>query len=85
MNVNEKYDHLSYLRKPNTGMLELAVKKWEVDLSKSFFYTDSYDDYPLLELVGKPIATNLQSRLHLPTYHGEMVILIRNSLRPGDA
>jgi putative phosphoserine phosphatase/1-acylglycerol-3-phosphate O-acyltransferase len=34
-----------------------------VDLSKSFFYTDSFDDYPLLEIVGNPCATNTDNRL----------------------
>ncbi|WP_299438673.1 HAD-IB family hydrolase [uncultured Aquimarina sp.] len=34
-----------------------------IDLSKSYFYTDSFDDYPLLDIVGKPQAVNPDSRL----------------------
>ncbi len=34
------------------------AKANNIDLSKSFFYTDSIEDYPLLEIVGKPFATN---------------------------
>ena len=49
---NEKYDHLSHLRKPNTGMLELAVKKWEVDLSKSFLIGDKDTDIQCAENFG---------------------------------
>ena len=39
------------------------AKANKVDLSKSFFYTDSFDDYPLLEIVGNPCATNPDNRL----------------------
>jgi len=39
------------------------AKTNNVDLSKSFFYTDSFDDYPLLEIVGNPCATNPDNRL----------------------
>lgn len=34
------------------------VEKYDIDLSKSYFYTDSIEDYPLLEIVGKPQAVN---------------------------
>ena len=39
------------------------AKANNVDLSKSFFYTDSFDDYPLLEIVGNPCATNPDNKL----------------------
>ena len=39
------------------------AKANKVDLSKSFFYTDSFDDYPLMEIVGNPCATNPDNRL----------------------
>ena len=32
----DKFAELSHLRKPNTGMLEMAFKKWNFDKSKSF-------------------------------------------------
>jgi D-glycero-D-manno-heptose 1,7-bisphosphate phosphatase len=41
---NKKYEHLSHLRKPNTGMLELAKKKWNIDKSKSFMIGDKLSD-----------------------------------------
>jgi len=34
-----------------------------LDLSKSYFYTDSAEDLPLLEIVGKPIAVNPDKEL----------------------
>ncbi len=35
----------------------------DLDLSESFFYTDSIDDLPLLEAVGRPLALNPDARL----------------------
>jgi putative phosphoserine phosphatase/1-acylglycerol-3-phosphate O-acyltransferase len=46
-----------------------------IDLSKSFFYTDSFDDYPLLEVVGKPFATNPDSRLSQVAFENDWPIL----------
>jgi HAD superfamily hydrolase (TIGR01490 family) len=34
-----------------------------VDLGRSFFYSDSFNDRPLLERVGRPIAVNPDARL----------------------
>ncbi len=51
------------------------AKKNTIDLSKSFFYTDSFDDFPLLELVGKPIATNPDSRLSQVAFENNWPIL----------
>jgi D-glycero-D-manno-heptose 1,7-bisphosphate phosphatase len=46
---NEKYDHLSAWRKPNTGMVEQAIRDFaaqgfEVDKSQSFFIGDKQVD-----------------------------------------
>jgi phosphoserine phosphatase len=35
----------------------------EVDLSASYFYTDSISDLPLLERIGQPVAVNPDPRL----------------------
>ena len=35
----------------------------DVDLARSSFYTDSYNDRPMLERVGQPIAVNPDVRL----------------------
>ncbi len=35
-----------------------------IDLAKSWFYTDSITDLPLLEIVGHPVATNPDPRLY---------------------
>ena len=39
------------------------AKKHKIDLSKSFFYTDSYEDLPLLEIVGNPKPVNPDTEL----------------------
>ena len=41
---NKKYEHLSRLRKPKTGMLELACNKWQIDLNNSFMIGDKKID-----------------------------------------
>ncbi|MEE9409204.1 MAG: HAD-IB family hydrolase [Polaribacter sp.] len=51
------------------------AKTNNVDLSKSFFYTDSVDDYPLLEIVGNPVATNPDSRLSQIAFESNWPIL----------
>jgi putative phosphoserine phosphatase/1-acylglycerol-3-phosphate O-acyltransferase len=51
------------------------AKSNNVDLSKSFFYTDSIDDYPLLEIVGKPIATNPDNKLSQLAFENDWKIL----------
>lgn len=51
------------------------AKENDIDLSKSFFYTDSFDDYPLLEIVGKPIATNPDNRLSQLAFENDWKIL----------
>ncbi len=68
------------------------AKANNIDLSKSFFYTDSIDDYPLLEIVGKPIATNPDNKLSQVAFESNWPILrfkethkkpIVNGLRTG--
>ena len=51
------------------------AKSNHIDLSKSFFYTDSIDDYPLLEIVGKPIATNPDNKLSQLAFENDWKIL----------
>jgi len=51
------------------------AKKNKTDLSKSYFYTDSIDDYPLLKLVGKPVATNPDQRLSQVAFENNWPIL----------
>ena len=41
---NEKYRKNSYLRKPNPGMILKAVRKWNIDLSKSVMIGDKKID-----------------------------------------
>ena len=41
---NRKYRKNSYLRKPNPGMILKAVKKWNIDLSKSLMIGDEKTD-----------------------------------------
>jgi len=51
------------------------AKTHDVELSKSYFYTDSFDDYPLLEIVGNPYATNPDSRLSQVAFEHDWPIL----------
>lgn len=51
------------------------AKKNDTDLSKSYFYTDSIEDYPLLKIVGKPIATNPDSKLSQLAFENDWPIL----------
>jgi putative phosphoserine phosphatase / 1-acylglycerol-3-phosphate O-acyltransferase len=44
--------------------LQQLVDEQNVDLAKSWFYTDSVTDLPLLELVGHPVVTNPDPRLY---------------------
>ena len=44
--------------------LRELVAEQEIDLAKSWFYTDSITDLPLLELVGHPVVTNPDPRLY---------------------
>ncbi len=51
------------------------AKKHDIDLTKSYFYSDSFDDYPLFKLVGKPVATNPDSRLSQVAFENNWPIL----------
>jgi HAD superfamily hydrolase (TIGR01490 family) len=44
--------------------LDQLVSDQRIDLARSWFYTDSITDLPLLELVGHPIVTNPDPRLY---------------------
>ena len=41
---NDKFIELSHLRKPNTGMLQMAFEKWKFDKSRSFMIGDQDTD-----------------------------------------
>ena len=41
---NKKFRKFSNLRKPNTGMIDLAKKKWKIDLKKSILIGDKLSD-----------------------------------------
>ena len=51
------------------------AKTNDIELSKSFFYTDSIEDYPLLEIVGKPHATNPDNKLSQVAFENNWPIL----------
>ncbi len=44
--------------------LQHLVEQQRIDLARSYFYTDSITDLPLLELVGHPVVTNPDPRLY---------------------
>ncbi|WP_296324032.1 HAD-IB family hydrolase [Winogradskyella sp.] len=51
------------------------AKENNIDLAKSYFYTDSFDDYPLLDIVGNPYATNPDDRLSQVAFESGWPIL----------
>jgi len=44
--------------------LNQLVERQNIDLAKSYFYSDSITDLPLLDLVGHPVVTNPDPRLY---------------------
>ena len=52
-----------------------SAKKFNTDLSKSYFYTDSIDDLALLKLVGHPVATNPDQKLSQLAFENNWPIL----------
>jgi fatty acyl-CoA reductase len=44
-------------------LAEAWAKKHGVDLAQSYFYSDSYNDMPMLSRVGTAIAVNPDARL----------------------
>ena len=44
--------------------LQQFIESQGIDLAKSYFYTDSITDLPLLEIVGHPVVTNPDPRLY---------------------
>jgi putative phosphoserine phosphatase/1-acylglycerol-3-phosphate O-acyltransferase len=44
--------------------LQQFIEEQDIDLAKSYFYTDSITDLALLELVAHPVATNPDPRLY---------------------
>jgi putative phosphoserine phosphatase/1-acylglycerol-3-phosphate O-acyltransferase len=44
--------------------LQQFIEEQGIDLAKSYFYTDSITDLPLLDLVGHPVATNPDPMLY---------------------
>ncbi|MEO0573161.1 MAG: HAD-IB family hydrolase [Bacteroidota bacterium] len=51
------------------------AKENDIDLSKSYFYSDSFDDYPLFKIVGKPVATNPDNALSQVAFENDWPIL----------
>jgi len=62
---------------------ELA-EKFNLDLSKSYFYTDSAEDMPLLEIVGNPRPLNPDTKLAAIAFeNGWPVSRFYDEVRPG--
>ncbi|MEN0007022.1 MAG: HAD-IB family hydrolase, partial [Bacteroidota bacterium] len=51
------------------------AKKYDLDLSKSYFYTDSSSDAPLLELVGNPRSVNPDTKLSALSFKNDWPVL----------
>ncbi|HFC00052.1 MAG TPA: HAD-IB family hydrolase, partial [Phaeodactylibacter sp.] len=62
---------------------ELA-KEHQLDLSKSYFYTDSAEDLPLLEIVGEPRPMNPDTKLSALAYQNDWTVYrLNDETRPG--
>ena len=60
------------------------AKEHNIDLSKSYFYTDSAEDLPLLEIVGHPQPINPDSELSSIAYQNDWAIYrFNDEKRPG--
>lgn len=51
------------------------AQEHDVDLGSSWFYSDSYTDIPMLEVVGNPVATNPDPRLRRHAQKAGMTVL----------
>jgi len=59
-------------------------KQFNLDLSKSFFYTDSHEDLPLLEIVGNPRPVNPDNALSALAFQNDWPILrFNDEIQPG--
>jgi putative phosphoserine phosphatase/1-acylglycerol-3-phosphate O-acyltransferase len=60
------------------------TKKYNLDLTKSFFYTDSAEDLPLLEIVGNPRPMNPDTKLSALAYQNDWTVYrLNDEKRPG--
>lgn len=51
------------------------AKKYKLDLQKSYFYTDSSEDLPLLEIVGNPVAVNPDMKLSTIAFQNDWPVM----------
>lgn len=51
------------------------VETYQLDISKSFFYTDSAEDLPLLEIVGNPRPVNPDTKLSALAFQNDWPVL----------
>jgi HAD superfamily hydrolase (TIGR01490 family) len=62
--------------------LRALAEEYDIDLSRSFAYSDSVNDLPMLEMVGNPVAMNPDYRLRaLARRRGWQVIDFRTARR----
>ena len=60
------------------------AERFKLDLSKSFFYTDSAEDLPLLEIVGNPRPMNPDTKLSALAFQNDWpVFRFNDEARPG--
>lgn len=63
---------------------KVLQRQFNLDLSKSFFYTDSHEDLPLLELVGNPRPVNPDNTLAAIAFENDWPILrFSGEVQPG--
>jgi HAD superfamily hydrolase (TIGR01490 family) len=65
--------------------VEAVVEKWDLDLSRSYLYSDSIADVPLFEAVGNPVVVNPKSPFRaVAERRGWDVVEWRERNRPGE-
>ncbi|MEE9373812.1 MAG: HAD-IB family hydrolase [Saprospiraceae bacterium] len=59
-------------------------EKYKLDMSKSYFYTDSHEDLPLLEMVGNPRPINPDNELTSLAFQNDWPVLrFNDEIQPG--
>jgi HAD superfamily hydrolase (TIGR01490 family) len=72
-------------REGKRAAVERMAERWDLDLSRSFLYSDSQADEPLFEAVGTPVVVNPKAPFRaLAERRGWEVVLWKERNKPGD-
>jgi phosphoserine phosphatase len=72
-------------REGKRAAVEALAEKWDLDLSRSWLYSDSAADAPLFEAVGNPVVVNPKAPFRtLAERRGWEVVAWKERNRPGE-